>query len=102
MRDIRFNVNQQRIQNEDSVAFVYKGSHNYINLIFNFNKDWEGCVKGIVYVVGAKEKAYLLKDDSHVVPAEAFDEKELVFYLVGKTKDYRIESQKFTIKLKLD
>jgi hypothetical protein len=102
MREINFNVNQQRISNKDSVCHIYKGTDNYLCLVFSFNDDWADCVKGISFVRKNKEElAMILKDDRCTVPAEAFDETQLVFYLVGKKKTpkYRIETQKFTIKL---
>ena len=97
MRTINFKVNQQRIKNTNSIAFVYGGTDNYLNLEFKFSDDWDGCVKAISF--GSKKIAVLLKDDKCVVPKEAFDENQLSFYIVGKKKNYRIETQEFIIKL---
>ena len=102
MRDITFKVNQQRIKNINSVAFVYGGTDNYLNLVFEFDSNWNGCKKVISFVVGDKELPFLLKNNSYPVPKEAFNSNELTFYLVGKKDNYRIESQKFTIKLTED
>lgn len=100
MRTIMFKVNQQRIKNTNSICHVYKGTDNYLNLKFDFNDDWDACIIGISFVrEGGKEIVRLLKDNSCVVPKEAFDKTQLCFYLVGKTKDYRIETQKFIIKV---
>lgn len=102
MREINFNVNQQRIKNTDSICHVYKGTDNYLCLVFDFNEDWADCVKAISFVRKNKEELPLiLKDNKCTVPAEAFDETQLTFYLVGKRKfpKYRIETQKFTVKL---
>ena len=98
VRTIKFNVNQQRIKNVNSVGFIYKGTDNYLRLEFNFNSDWDGCKKAISF--GSKELAMLLEDgNTCVVPKEAFDETKLTFYLVGKKKDYRIQTQEFVIRL---
>lgn len=98
MRTIKFNVKQQRIKNVDSISFVFGGTDNYLKLDFEFSMDWYGCVKGICF--GEQEHlSMLLKDDSVVVPAEAFNDSTLVFYLVGKKHDYRIQTQKFSIRL---
>lgn len=102
MREINFNVNQQRIKNIDSICHIYGGTDNYLCLVFAFNEGWADCVKGISFVRKNKEELpMLLKDNKCTVPAEAFDEMQLTFYLVGKKKSpkYRIETQKFTIKL---
>ena len=100
MRTITFDVNQQKIKNTNSIAYVYSGSHNYLNLKFNFSDDWVDCFKAITFVSKGYEIAYLLDaDNSHTVPKAAFDANTLTFYLVGKKKNYRIESQKFTIRL---
>ena len=97
MRIIRFNVNQQRIKNIDSVLHVYSGTDNFLKLEFKFSEDWNGCVKAIS--LGTKDIAKLLEDDSCIVPKEAFDETQLSFYLVGKKKNYKIQTQKYIIKL---
>ena len=99
MRTIKFKVNQQRIKNQNSICHVYKGTDNYLKLEFDFNADWDACVIGISFISEEKEIAMLLKDNGCVVPKEAFDKTQLCFYLVGKTKDYRIETQKFVIKV---
>ena len=97
MRTIRFTVNQQRIKNVDSICHVYRGTDNYLCLHFSFNQDWDDCVKAIS--LGSKEIAMLLDDNKCVVPQEAFDEKQLTFYLVGKKPDYRVQTAPFVIKL---
>lgn len=100
MRTIKFKVNQQRIKNVDSVCHVYPGTDNYLNLQFIFDSNWDGCVKAISFVLdNGQEFPMLLKDDACLVPAEAFCSDQLSFYLVGKTKTYRIETQKFVINL---
>lgn len=99
MRTIKFNVNQQKIRNTDSIAFIYGGTHNYLNLQFNFSEEWDGCFKAVSFIVKDKEFPFLLQNDSCTVPQNAFDEDVLTFYLVGKKPDYRIESRKFTIRL---
>lgn len=101
MRTIQFDVNQQRIKNIDKITFIYPGTDNYIQLKFKFSEDWNGCAKGIAFGKREELVALLLdKNDCCTVPKEAFDEKELVFYLVGKKKpNYRIQTQKFVIKL---
>lgn len=98
MRTIKFKVHQQRIKNIDSVSFVYGGTDNYLQLKFEFGSDWDGCYKAISFI-SENEIAALLKDDCVLVPAEAFYNGKLSFYLVGKKKDYRIQTQQFDIKL---
>lgn len=98
MRDIRFKVNQQRIKNIDSVAHIYGGTDNYLNLVFEFDDSWDNCFIGISF--GSKGLVKLIKDNSCSVPEEAFDKNKLTFYLVGKRKDgYKIQSQPFIIRL---
>lgn len=98
MRNINFKVNQQRIKNKDSVAHIYGGTDNYLNLVFDFDDSWKDCLIGISF--GDKEIVKLVENNSCTVPEEAFDETKLTFYLVGKRKDgYRIQSQKFMIRL---
>lgn len=100
MRTIEFDVNQQRIKPTNSITFVYGGTDNYLQLVFKFDENWDGCVKGIAFGKREERVAKLLdQNGSCTVPKEAFDEKELVFYLVGKKKNYRVQTQKFTIKL---
>lgn len=98
MRMIEFSVDQQRIKNIDSVRSIYGGTDNYLKLKFSFSDDWNDCTKAISF--GSKEIAKLLdNEDSCVVPAEAFDERQLSFYLVGKAENYRIQTKKFVIKI---
>lgn len=101
MRTIKFKVNQQRIKNLDSICHIYQGTDNYLNLEFIFNDDWDGCKKAISFIRSDKpELVLLLQNDSCTVPKEAFDGLTLQFYLVGKKlPNYRIETQKFNIKL---
>lgn len=100
MRTIMFKVNQQRIKNINSVCHVYPGTDNYLELEFEFDNDWDGCVKAISFIVQNKSLPFILKDNKCVVPKEAFDNNKLVFYLVGKKANYRIQTQEFVIKLK--
>ena len=98
MRTIHFKVNQQRIKNIDSICHVYAGTDNYLKLAFEFSEDWDGCIKCIS--LGSNKLPMLLKDDCCVVPKEGFDATQLSFYLVGKKKDYRIQTGEFVINLK--
>ena len=97
MRTIKFKVTEQKIKNINSIAFVYGGTDNYINLKFEFDENWTDCLKAISF--GSNDLSMLLKDDSCTVPKEAFDATQLSFYLVGKKKDYRIQTRPFVIKL---
>lgn len=99
MRTIRFNVNQQRIKNIDSVCHVYGGTDNFLKLEFKFSEDWDGCIKGISF--GIDKVAMLINkdDNSVIVPKEAFDDTQLSFYLKGKNKNYTIQTQVFVIRL---
>ena len=100
MRTIKFKVNQQRIRNRNSICHVYKGTDNYLQLEFEFDKNWDGCVKAISFVRSdQKELPMILENDICTVPAEAFDTDQLMFYIVGKTSEVRIETQKFIIRL---
>jgi len=100
MRTIKFKVNQQRIRNRNSVCHIYAGTNNYLNLEFEFDGDWDGCKKAISFIrPEQKELQMLLVDDHCIVPSEAFGESQLEFYIVGKNGNYRIETQKFIIRL---
>ena len=100
MRTIKFKVNQQRIRNKNSICHVYKGTDNYLNLEFEFDENWDGCKKAISFIrPEKKELAMILNNDSIIVPSEAFGDTQLEFYIVGKNDDYRIETQKFIIRL---
>lgn len=97
MRTIKFEVDQQRIKNVDSVNFIYSGTDNYLQLEFKFGSDWDGCLKAISF--GGDIEPILLKNDGCTVPKEAFEKTQLSFYLVGKKKNYRVQTQKFVIRL---
>ena len=98
MRTITFNVDQQRIKNKDNIGSIYGGTDNYLKFTFEFSNDWDGCYKAITF--DNKNMAFLLdQDNSYVVPKEAFDETKLVFHLVGKKSNYRIQTKSFTIRL---
>jgi hypothetical protein len=101
MRTIKFKVNQQRIYNLDSVAFVYSGTHNYLNLEFMFGPDWDGCNKVISFGAEKTLKVMKLENNCCLVPQEAFDKDMLSFYLLGGRQDgYRIRTEQFEIDLK--
>ena len=100
MRDLKYQVDQQIVKATNDVSNVYKGVENYLNLVFTFDKNWEDCMKAVVFVVNGEEIPKLLKDDQCVIPKEACQGDYIWFYLVGKKKDYRLQTQKVHIELR--
>ena len=100
MRTINYKVTQQLIQTEERLDDIYKGTQNYLNLKFEFDDNWDDCVKAIVFEIKGKEHPMLLKNDQIEVPQEACSSDFIWFYLVGKKKGYRVQTKKAYIKLR--
>lgn len=101
MKTVKFKVKEQSIKNVDSVAFIYGGTNNYLNLKFEFDDNWNDCIKVISFIVNKKESVSLkINDDSCLVPINAFDKDKLSFYILGGRKDgYRVRTETFIIRL---
>lgn len=100
MRIIKYKVDQQLLSTTDNLKDIYAGFENYLELEFEFDDNWQNCVKAIVFISGSdkKELPMLLKDNKCIVPKEAVQSRFIKFYLVGKRKpDYRIQTKQTRI-----
>lgn len=100
MKDIVYEVNQQRIIALTPTRGLYRNTDNFIRMVFRFSADWAGCVKGIVFLKDTEEIPVMLKNDSVTVSEELTDD-DIRFYIVGKKKGYRIQTQEKTLKLEV-
>lgn len=97
MRVIKYNVEGQLISPTNSTKGIYAGSENYLELEFTFNKDWNDCVKAIVFVLDGYEHSILLNGNKCLIPNAACNQRFIRFYLVGKNNEYRIQTRQTRI-----
>lgn len=100
MRTIKYIVEGQTLNTNDDLRNIYVGSQNYLELEFEFDSTWDECAKAVVFIKSDKsELPKLLKDNKCIIPNDICKNKNIRFYLVGKTPKFRIQTQKKLIRL---
>lgn len=101
MRQLIFDVNMQLIERNKSCDFsnIVRGSNNYLECLFMFDKTWDGYVKvANITDVSGNEYNCIVKDNRIVIPQEITQESVMYIKLIGKNKDSKIETNKCIIE----
>ena len=100
-RTINYKVEQQVLSTTDDLKDIYEGSNHYLELLFEFDENWDDCAKVIVYVMDNGEWPILLTNNRCSVPCNVIQNRFIRFYLVGKRSDgYRITTNSTRIGVK--
>lgn len=97
MRVIKYKVEAQLIKPTNSIKDIYAGTENYLELEFEFDKQWHDCVKAVIFDVNGLEQAVLLKNNKCQIPSEVCNQRFIRFYLVGKDNNSRIQTNQTRI-----
>ena len=107
MRDLIFDVTQQRLKRNDECDFsgIVAGSEGYLRVRFNFlDNSWDGCVKIVNFVAPYVEGMAVKLDDENscMIPPEITHHEEFALALVGAKKDYKIPTNYIKIRQEVD
>lgn len=97
MRTLKFIVDKQIITRDPECDFtgLVPGSAGYLQAEFMFSPEWDDCIKvaGFYDVRGNEYPPQLLKDGKTCMfPAEVLKRAHIKINLIGKKKDYKINT----------
>lgn len=97
MRTLLYRVEGQRLEPIGDHSGIKAGSKGYLRARFEFNEDWDGCIKvASFYYVGIEHACMLDKDDSCDIPEEVLVGSSYSVSVEGRKDDYRIPSRTIT------
>lgn len=97
MRTLAYRVEGQRLEPIGDHSGIKAGSKGYLRARFEFNEDWDGCIKVASFYYGGIEHACMLdKDDSCDIPEEVLVGSSYSVSVEGRKDDYRIPSRTIT------
>ena len=97
MRTLAYRVEGQRLEPIGDHSGIKAGSKGYLRARFEFNEDWDGCIKVASFYYGGIEYACMLdKDDSCDIPEEVLVGSSYSVSVEGRKDDYRIPSRTIT------
>lgn len=92
MRDLLFNIEQQRIERAGNFRGLVKGTRGFLRARFTFGTGWSGCKKAASFHVGKSEKAVLIEDGVCMVPPEACDAEMFEVSVTGMKPGYKVKT----------
>ena len=97
MRTLAYRVEGQRLEPIGDHSGIKAGSKGYLRARFEFNEDWDGCIKVASFYYGGIEYACMLdKNDSCDIPEEVLVGSSYSVSVEGRKDDYRIPSRTIT------
>lgn len=107
MRDLIFDVVQQRLKRNDDCDFsgIVAGSEGYLRAKFNFlDSSWDGCKKIAGFSAPYVEDIGVVLDDDNscMIPAEVTHSEEFGVVLIGAKPDYKIPTNFLRIRQEAD
>ena len=103
MRILEFEVKKQRLRKLPGCDFsgIVAGSIGYLRAKFHLSpEEWQDCtVKVARFWLGDKESSVKLdKNNTCDIPPEVLTGERFAVSVLGKSKDYKIETNKFVVK----
>ena len=104
MRILSFNVKKQIIERDPSCDFsgLVAGTDGYIDAVFSFSTDWDGCTKVVGFFSKGGEEEFepcvLTKDNTCHIPKEALAYHEFEIKIYGKKEGCFITTRPIIIK----
>lgn len=100
MRLLKFNVDAQQLSKDPTCDFnnLVAGTRKYLRAQFTFSPEWHDCVKVASFWRGGKEHAVILQNDECEIDPEALVGTTFGVTVTGQRGDYRITTDKVTIR----
>lgn len=105
MRTLRFIVNKQMIRPDPDCDFsgLVPGTKGYLQAEFIFSPEWKGCTKVASFWSRSGEEftPQVLKDEKTcIIPEEALAEKTFDIQIIGKRENFKLITNKWTVRQK--
>jgi hypothetical protein len=103
MRTLKFIVEDQIVKMDPDCDFsgIVPGTEGYLQAEFSFSYEWSDCVKvaGFFSTLGREYPPQILKDGrTCIIPKEALEKRSFKVQVVGGRKDYKIVTNRLTVK----
>lgn len=97
MRTLSYKIIGQRLIPVGDHTGLIAGTKGYLRAQFEFDNDWDDCLKVASFYAYKEEYAELLNsENSCIIPQEALTESEFEVQLEGRSKNYRILTNRIT------
>ena len=95
MRILNYKIEKQKQSIQGNRDGLVAGTRGYLYASFDFDDDWNDCVKVAVFVYNKQEYPVLLKDNTCQIPHEALVGNKFEVFVEGRTRNgYRIISNR--------
>ena len=101
MRLLMFNVDSQHVTRDPDCDFtgLVAGTRKYLKARFSFSQEWDECtLVAASFWRGGKEYAIRLKNGECDIPSEALTGKTFSVSVTGQRGDYRITTNRVTVR----
>lgn len=98
MRTLQFKVTGQNLSKSGDFSGIVAGTKGYLRLYFDFDPEWAGCKKAVIFSRYDREQALPVINGGCPVPDEITEHKRWKVYLVGVKDGYRIITNEVEVR----
>ena len=96
MRVLEFKVDKQSLKQDPNCDFtkIVAGSKNYLKAHFTFSDGWADYKKAVSFWRGKEEYAFLLEDDTCMIPEEVLVGRTFAVSILGMKDDITVPTNR--------
>ena len=98
MRVLNFKVSGQSLSKDGDFSGIVSGTKGYLRLSFDFDPEWAGCKKAVIFSRYDKEHAFPVINGGCPVPDEIAQHTRWKVRLIGEKEGYRITTHEVEVR----
>ena len=99
MRNLYFRVDEQELKSEEQYTGIMRGSHRYLNLMFEFGKEWTNYKKVVsVKDVQGNEYNAVITRNGVLLPKDVTGTSRLYVIVYGRKGEETVQTNTVTIE----
>ncbi len=98
MRTLQFKVSGQSLSKNGDFSGIVAGTKGYLRLYFDFDPEWAGCKKAVIFSRYDREQALPVINGGCPVPDEIAQHSRWKVRLIGEKKGYRITTNEVEVR----
>lgn len=98
MRILNFQVSGQSLSKNGDFSGIVAGTKGYLRLTFDFDPEWAGCKKAVIFRRYDREQALPVINGWCPVPDEIVQHSRWKVRLIGEKEGYRITTNEVEVK----
>lgn len=98
MRILNFKVSGQNLSKNGDFSGIVAGTKGYLRLSFDFDPEWSGCKKAVIFSRYDREQALPVINGGCPVPDEIAQHTRWKVRLIGEKEGYRITTNEVEVR----